>query len=812
MGIPAMNSTLKELLPHSNSGKIDESAFLSASDLITLLDRIRIRSEGIKEMVLKTVTTYEKEFKGIISQADRTAADVQSVSDELQAVLELFGGRVEIKSSAQPKESGNLDDSNHFSSQRIQESRKEEEAEGSENVPVDIGICNLASQIHDIRNRIREREDALVVVNAISSLFEQLQSTEQKFTPKQLVEAADNMRYLQRKLRIEIEYEQQFTDEYQDVKPFKLLQDAWRERFQKLASILENMFAKAIVIKESSPELCITSPVDCEGLEAPATVELSAIFKAMDVIGVLDAKLAILGDAVHKHILIPILRDPSLVVSTTDVTSSLPNSRSSLTLRNSVSQVDKGQNEDPVSPLYSRVAQVIRFLHKNIFGNQAQWMARFGRLFWPTLAETIISGCLSKAVPSETSQLKEFHKIADVTKNFEIDLANEGLIPNFDRAKGDKLSNFAADVEVHFASKKKKQVLALTRDMIMQTDYVLSESSWGRSVSHRQEDSDAFGDRSVFRLQNSCAVSSVARKLVALIHNSIEDACLATPRTAVELYHASRDAIQLYRALIPVKLGLGLSNLSQGAALCHNDCLYIAHELLTFFYQYGDVLTPPLREVFTFVDLVLVFRRLANELLNQQISIVHGRLMMRLDQAQGFQRTDEKQQYEITQQSLRQVFAIFNNLATLWRPVLSQKVYKKVVSGLIENVVSRIVFEVLAIDDIALRETVQLQEILRFVEESFPPFLAPPAIDEISGDQAPEEENEPMEKSVPSWRKLGGLLNLLDMSLVAITQAWESGDLTSRGFSATEVQKFIKAIFSETALRQECLLRIVPIF
>lgn len=94
MGVPVVNSTLKELLPLSISGTFDESALLSASDLITLLDRIRTRSEGIKEKVHKTVTTYNKEFKRIILQANNTAADVDSVSDELESFLELFGESV----------------------------------------------------------------------------------------------------------------------------------------------------------------------------------------------------------------------------------------------------------------------------------------------------------------------------------------------------------------------------------------------------------------------------------------------------------------------------------------------------------------------------------------------------------------------------------------------------------------------------------------------------------------------------------------------------------------------------------------------
>ncbi|KAL3693027.1 hypothetical protein R1sor_006678 [Riccia sorocarpa] len=169
----------------------------------------------------------------------------------------------------------------------------------------------------------------------------------------------------------------------------------------QLVHILENKFAKAILVEESSSQLSITSPVlyDCleagpkpatmelsaifrattsfpfslatfkvfRGLEAgpkPATIELSAIFRAITsfpfslatfkVVGVLDAKLALLGDAILKLILIPILRDP-LVVSTTDVTNSCPN-------------LIKSVSEDTV----------IRFLHKYVLGDHAKWMASSG--------------------------------------------------------------------------------------------------------------------------------------------------------------------------------------------------------------------------------------------------------------------------------------------------------------------------------------------------------------------------------------------------------------------------------------------------
>jgi centromere/kinetochore protein ZW10 len=62
-----------------------------------------------------------------------------------------------------------------------------------------------------------------------------------------------------------------------------------------------------------------------------------------------------------------------------------------------------------------------------------------------------------------------------------------------------------------------------------------------------------------------------------------------------------------------------------------------------------------------------------------------------------------------------------------------------------------------------------------------------------------------LDVTVPSLKKFRKLAELLDMSLKSITAAWESGDLVSCGFTSSEVQNFIKAIFADSPLRKECL-------
>ena len=65
-----------------------------------------------------------------------------------------------------------------------------------------------------------------------------------------------------------------------------------------------------------------------------------------------------------------------------------------------------------------------------------------------------------------------------------------------------------------------------------------------------------------------------------------------------------------------------------------------------------------------------------------------------------------------------------------------------------------------------------------------------------------------LERLVPSYRKAGRVADVLDMSLLAIAQAWQSGDLAANGFSRQEVCSLVEAIFTETQQRRECLQRI----
>lgn len=70
--------------------------------------------------------------------------------------------------------------------------------------------------------------------------------------------------------------------------------------------------------------------------------------------------------------------------------------------------------------------------------------------------------------------MAEFQEIRKLTIDFETALKELNFIPPSD-GNDDKLSKFADNVEVHFASRKKIQILARARNMLLQSNFSLPQ-------------------------------------------------------------------------------------------------------------------------------------------------------------------------------------------------------------------------------------------------------------------------------------------------------------------------------------------------
>lgn len=759
---------IRELLVSNSASELDESSPVSAPDLHLLKDRLHVRSLQIKDRVHKYVKSHYQDFSSIIFRASDGASKVENISDNLNVVLQLLD-----KHSTDDGKGLHLP------------------------IDIDVDLCQLATQAKALNKCLNEKKEALALVQTISQFVQRLQNAQQNMTVEQgrLVESAQALNLLRFALRVPENWKDGEIGVSWEPKAFTLLQSQWVSCFSKLQDLLEDMFDSAIEVHNANSKLQINLHISCEKLPASVGgVELSSVLTAMDIAGILDAAFARLADSLIKSVIIPVTHTSAIHIVSEESVKNKPVLSWAL-----LSDIQS----EGVAPgaLYPKLLQVLKFVYRNICFENGSWMNLFGRLTWPRLSEAVITNCLAKAVPIEASEVVDFEKVLKLTRDFECALKDMMFICASNN-KDDKLSDFALNVEVHFASKKKNYILASARRLLVRSDFT-SPSENAVELLFQPV---------------SCNVSRSAKQLIEIVHEALQDACSSPTRVAVELYHAARDALLLYRAIVPVKLAKELNTLCQAAVIVHNDCLYLAQEVLGLAFEYNPSFPDGLKEHALFVDLAPLFHQLASELLNKQVQLLLSGLKEALDQANGFQNTHKKQQSEMASLAVDQVVLLMEKVRMLWQPLLQPPIYKKILLSVLQDLFSRIGSEILMLDDMAVEETLQLQKLIKTAFQNMSSLLKS-VLDEdigvqksVEGVVKQEEISEipwdQLEKLIPSLRKLRRITDLLDMPLRSITLEWESGELIASGFTSLEVKKLIRAVFSDSHLRRECLRRI----
>lgn len=94
-------------------------------------------------------------------------------------------------------------------------------------------------------------------------------------------------------------------------------------------------------------------------------------------------------------------------------------------------------------------------------------------------------GCCSlwsQVVPEDASKLADFQKIIERTSQFEAALNELNFVsPDAER----RLSTYAENVEVHFASRKKIEILAKARNLLLQCNFTVPQVSFDYRHIHR---------------------------------------------------------------------------------------------------------------------------------------------------------------------------------------------------------------------------------------------------------------------------------------------------------------------------------------
>ncbi|CAM9815605.1 unnamed protein product [Scytosiphon promiscuus] len=390
-------------------------------------------------------------------------------------------------------------------------------------------------------------------------------------------------------------------------------------------------------------------------------VPLVDVFEALRRLGQLDPLFADVSEKLRKEVIAPLLSSryvpPPKRVSdaeTASLTYSPATANGAASSEGEFSWKKQGEgvagdaagsaagglNEGPgaVSELLERVAVVLEFMHQEVLGGQGHLTAALGLrlLSDPEGLGEILLNKLEDHIPHSAQHLADFEKGArDACYDFENRLSVMGYYGD-DGTVGSvsgrgSLSRFVETVDGRFAAKRRRTLLQQARDMAL-GDYhntvevsdaleggVLSDPTGTAAAGMLPSQGSKKGGKSVdqkeaqtFRLE-ACQVSTVARSLVALVRATLTEACSdqVPPHCAKELFRTARDMLDLFRAVIPVQHANALDGVPRIAAVFQNDCLYLAHHMVTLGHEFRQGLPPPANQTATMIDTVPLFRELA---------------------------------------------------------------------------------------------------------------------------------------------------------------------------------------------------------
>lgn len=146
------------------------------------------------------------------------------------------------------------------------------------------------------------------------------------------------------------------------------------------------------------------------------------------------------------------------------------------------------------------------------------------------------------------------------------------------------LSKSARSVCQAYVETQRCQIINTGRSILLNTDYH-NTSRVGHIVKDPAEPGslESLNDdpQSAFLFQD-CSVSVVAQEVLRLCRQTLDNASDDDDAATIDtfpssMYRASREVLDLFRAIIPTRYGKEIASIPRFAAVLHNDCVFLAH-------------------------------------------------------------------------------------------------------------------------------------------------------------------------------------------------------------------------------------------
>ncbi|XP_033735507.1 centromere/kinetochore protein zw10 homolog [Pecten maximus] len=561
------------------------------------------------------------------------------------------------------------------------------------------------------------------------------------------------------------------------------------------------------------PDSNETKQQKCELKIMTGTTNLSVlkdIVVVMEKLDLLDSKMKSFGERLVLHI-----AQPCITNSKTVLKESVTGQSKTLTVKYCEDSTGK-----PPSPgeVFAKITQIFKwlndcFLHIMIDEQGQVLMERLGGMVAHQVMDLVVKQCLTHAIPTSNRQMEGFQNDVSATEVFNQKLTEMKFIPPNETT----LTDFVQNVNVLFANKKCQEILEKARNLMtseMHNSVAVSddkplgelpalEKGHDAPSSKKSRKLDLAGEcklsDNTFKLP-SCHISVCIQQLLTLAYETLHEAGESSPQSAIQLFYAVRNMLELFCSVFPTYHKESLVNFPQLSAIFHNNCMFIAHHLMTMGHQFRKKLPPTINA--TFVDLVQKIRRLGTDTFLQQMSRQKGVMAECLGGAKGFASVSEENMYFDAERAIKQTIHQFHHLQKVWQEVLPPSVYRKAIGTLLNSVVVDITASIVVLEDISSDDARQLATLLTIIMDKAGPLLQTPADDKVN-------LTFELQKNVSKWLRYKELITVLNASLLEISDRWAEGKgPLAVEFTPNEMKSLIRALFQNTERRAAVLAKI----
>jgi centromere/kinetochore protein ZW10 len=372
------------------------------------------------------------------------------------------------------------------------------------------------------------------------------------------------------------------------------------------------------------------------------------------------------------------------------------------------------------------------------------------------------------------------------------------------------LGVFVSNLSQKYVDKRRTTILNQARTILLHNDYHNTVEVGDTTLKQPSVVADGTTEEdamAVFQL-HKCAVSQTATLIMGLCRETMEEATSPISNEdetlallPATLYRTAREMLDLFRAVIPTTLEKEIANVPRIAAVLHNDCVYFAHHCLTLGLEYKERFPPvkgpqdvrgqALRQTCMFVDMVPIFRELADQAMGDMLEKQHRQLCEIVGSrialfGESLKSNESLSEWVDAETAMKAGAYHVKHLSQAWRPVLSAQVQRRSIGFLMDTIFN------LYLDQVFRASSAISEPACHFVSSVFRLGMQA-AVDVTANDIS----------GCQSWDRFSAVGRFVDMSLADINVALSDG--VFRSITGPELSGLIMATFDDSDKRRKLL-------